>query len=381
MRITGDWITANPLQTVLGLLSAGGHQALLVGGCVRNALLGEPVGDIDIATDAPPLRVMDLAGRDGLRVVPTGVDHGTVTVIADGQPHEVTTFRRDVTTDGRRATVAFTSDVAEDAARRDFTMNAIYADASGQVLDPIGGIADLLARKVRFVGDPVSRISEDFLRILRFFRFYAIYGLPDDGPDNEGLAACAALSAGIETISKERIGQEMRKLLSARDPSPAVAAMQASGVLGRILPGADSRALARLVHLEGSVGIDPIRRLAAIGGQNAESALRLSRDETAHLSLLRSCIESGSGPKELAYRWGSDIAHDVLILSAALTGKALPVSMDRDILIGASAQFPVRATDLMPALQGRALGQRLSDLEGRWIASGFTLSRDGLLGA
>jgi poly(A) polymerase len=379
MRITGNWLKANHIQAALGLLTNGGHQAFLVGGCVRNSLLQEPVGDIDIATDAPPLRVMELAGQHDFRAIPTGIDHGTVTLLADGHPHEVTTFRRDVATDGRRAIVAYATDIAEDAARRDFTMNALYADASGQVFDPLAGLPDLLARRVRFVGDPAARIREDYLRILRFFRFYAAYGRPADGPDADGLAACAFLSDGIETLSKERVGQEMRKLLSARDPAPAVAAMQAAGVLACVLPGADARALAPLVHLDASIPADPIRRLAALGGDDPALALRLSRDETTRLSLVRAGVEGGTGPQELAYRSGRDVARDSLLIRAALSGSVPPASLETDIRAGSQARFPVQATDLMPALQGRALGRRLTELEDRWIASGFGLSRDDLL--
>ena len=252
MKITGDWISHPGTQALCAALEGAGYRALFVGGCVRNALLGEPVADIDIATDATPEAVSNLAQSAGFKVVPTGVEHGTVTVVAEGRPHEVTTFRRDVETDGRRAVVAFSDRIEEDAERRDFTMNALYADRQGRVIDPLDGLPDLQARRVRFVGDAETRIREDYLRILRFFRFHAAYGDPAGGLDTEGLAACAALAAGLETISKERITAELRKLLAARDPAPSIAAMAQSGILIRILPGADPRALAPLVHLEGS---------------------------------------------------------------------------------------------------------------------------------
>jgi poly(A) polymerase len=253
MRLQDAWVKQPGTQALCAVLGLSGYQALFVGGCVRNALLGAPVTDIDIATDALPETVSEIAETAGFRVIPTGIDHGTVTVIASGIHHEVTTFRRDVETDGRHAVVAFTTDIAEDAARRDFTMNALYAEPSGQVIDPLGGINDLRARRVRFVGDARRRIAEDYLRILRFFRFHAVYGDPTHGVDAEGLAACAELAVGIATLSGERIGAEMRKLLGAPNPAPAVAAMAASGVLAQVLPGADIRALAPLVHLEGDV--------------------------------------------------------------------------------------------------------------------------------
>jgi poly(A) polymerase len=204
MKVSGDWLTQAGTQSLCAALEGAGYRALFVGGCVRNALLGEPVADVDIATGATPENVTNIAESAGFKVVPTGFDHGTVTVIASGKPHEVTTFRRDVETDGRRAVVAFSTDITEDAARRDFTMNALYADRHGTVIDPLHGLADLQARHVRFVGDAETRIREDYLRILRFFRFHAAYGDAAEGLDPEGLAACAAFSAGLETISKER---------------------------------------------------------------------------------------------------------------------------------------------------------------------------------
>lgn len=378
MRIEGDWISDEGLQQVLGCIASGGHRVLLVGGCVRNALLGMPVADIDVATDALPERVLALARAAGLKVVPTGIDHGTVTIIAAGRPHEVTTFRRDVETDGRRATVAFSDSLVEDAARRDFTMNALYAEADGTVHDPLGGLADIVARRVRFVGEPEARIREDYLRILRFFRFHAAYGDPRGGIDPEGFTACAALSAGIDTLSRERIGNEMRKLLDTRDPAPAMASMQASGALARVLPGADSTPLARLVALEDGLRADWLRRLALVGGAEPDKSLRLSRSEARQLALLREGIGNAMGPGELGYRHGADRARDIVYLRTALLETTLAPGTADAIRLGASARFPVRAADL-PDLTGRELGDRLEALETLWIASGFTLSREQLL--
>lgn len=380
MRITDEWLKDEGLQLVLRLLAEGGHQAFLVGGCVRNALLSQPVADIDIASDAVPERVMQLGRAAGLKVVPTGIDHGTVTVVVAGEPHEVTTFRRDVETFGRHATVAFSTRVKEDAARRDFTMNALYADAEGHIVDPLGdGIADLRARRVRFVGDADARIREDYLRILRFFRFHAWYGDASAGMDADALAACAANAAGTETLSRERLGHEMRRLLAASDPAPAVAAMQATGVLARILPGAEARALGPLVHLEPPYAPDWIRRLAALGGAEAEDAFRLSREEARRLSILRDSLAGNAGATEIAYRHGAWAARDVVLLRGALLGASLPSGWEDDVSRGAAAEFPVRAADLMPGLSGAALGQRLREIEDRWIASGFGLSREQLL--
>jgi len=377
MKLTGGWIDHPGTQALCAALEAAGFRALFVGGCVRNDLLREPVSDIDIATDATPKTVSDIAQSAGFKVVPTGIDHGTVTVVAEGEPHEVTTFRRDVETDGRRAVVAFSTRIEEDAQRRDFTMNALYADRGGRVIDPLHGLPDLQARRVRFVGDAETRIREDYLRILRFFRFHAAYGDPEGGLDPEGLAACAAFSAGLETISRERITAELRKLLSTRDPAPSIAAMAQSGVLTSILPGADPRTLAPLVHLDQAEPPRWLRRLAVLGGDNER--LRLSKSEARDLASLRSALGSTETPAALGWRLGEPLATDAILARAASFGSYPPEDWQAEARRGAHARFPVTAADLMPALQGEALGARLKALESRWLASNLTLGKDALL--
>ncbi|MFC7702679.1 CCA tRNA nucleotidyltransferase [Plastorhodobacter daqingensis] len=379
MKVSGPWLERPETQAVCAMLADAGHRALLVGGCVRNALLDMPVADVDIATDARPERVIALAEAAGLRAVPTGAAHGTVTVIANAIPHEVTTFRRDVQTDGRHATVAFSDDLAEDAARRDFTMNALYAAADGTVIDPLGGLADVVARHVRFVGDPRARIREDYLRILRFFRFHAWYGDAARGFDPEGLAAVAALAEGLDGLSRERVGAEMRRLLAAPDPAPAVAAMAATGVLARVLPGADARALAVLVHLEAGAAPDWLRRLVVLGGESAPEGLRLSRAEARALAALQGVIGSAASAGELGYRLGLARGADAVLARAALLGDPPPPDWRTALEQGAAAQFPLRAADLVDRFQGAALGTQLREAEARWIASGFALSREELL--
>lgn len=382
-RIADDWLTGPAPQAVAAMLTGSGHQAWFVGGCVRNALLGEPITDIDITTDATPERVTELATGAGFHVVPTGFEHGTVTIVVDGVPFEVTTFRRDVETDGRRAVVAYAGSIEEDAHRRDFTMNALYADANGEIADPLGGLPDLEARRVRFIDDARERIREDYLRILRFFRFHAWYGDPEGGLDAEALAAVAELSGGIETLSRERIGAEVKKLLAAPDPGQSVAAMVQTGVLAQVLPGADARALPVLVHLEQIAGVapDPMRRLACLGGDHYQERLRLSKAEARHLARLSGYRGSPAGVAELGYRLGPDEGRDVVLLNAALLEQPLPTGLDMALAKGAAAQFPVRPRDLMPGLEGAALGARLQELERRWIASGFSLTREELLGS
>ena len=368
-------------RAVVAMLQQAGHQALFVGGCVRNALLGAEVADIDIATDALPNRVVQLAGDAGLKAVATGIDHGTVTVVAQHVPYEITTFRRDVETDGRRAVVAYATSHEEDAHRRDFTMNALYARPDGAVIDPLGGLPDLRARRVRFIDDPEQRIREDYLRILRFFRFHAWYGNPGAGLDADGLAACAALADGIDTLSAERLGSEVKKLLAAPQPCPAVAAMAQAGVLARVLPGADARALPLLVHFEEQTRTPPsaLRRLAVLGGEDAAGRLRLSRAEARGLAQLRIEISGLKRPGALGYALGEDVARDVLLLRSALTEAPLPEDWQAESAFGANATFPVRAADLMPHLSGPALGAALQQLELAWIDSGFTLGKAELL--
>lgn len=379
-RVTADWLAAPATRAVFALLTGAGHQAFFVGGCVRDALLGLRSADIDLATDASPEVVLDQAARVGVRAVPTGLAHGTVTLVIDGRAFEVTTFRRDVATHGRHATVAFGTDIAEDAARRDFTMNALYARPDGEVLDPLGGLPDLRARRVRFVGDPATRIAEDYLRLLRFFRFHAWFGDPEGGLDPEALAACAAAQEHLDRLSRERVGAETRKLLAAPDPAPAVAAMAATGILARLLPGADPVALAPLAHIEAAGGHAPRwqRRLAALGdAADWAAALRFSKPERKALAAIAAALAEPSCAVA-AYRHGAEAARDAGLIRAATLGVAPPATLGAEIDRGATARFPLRAADL--ALRGPALGAGLRRLEAAWIASDFTLTRDDLLG-
>ena len=279
-------------------------------------------------------------------------------------------------TDGRHAVVDFADTMDEDARRRDFTMNALYAAPNGEVFDPVNGLPDLRAGHLRFIGDADQRIREDYLRILRFFRFSAWYGDPSLGIDADGLAACAENLDGLAQLSAERVGSEMRKLLSAADPAPAMAAMAASGVLYSVLPGAQAQSLAILVHLEGDRSPDPIRRLAVIGGEDVPERLRLSNADKRRLEAIQAGISMDLG--ELGYRC-KDTAEDSYLVRQASMGQ--PIDPDELAILHHAMQqsFPVKAADLMPAFTGAALGERLRKLEADWIASGFTLSRDALI--
>jgi len=363
----------------MGLLTGAGHGAWFVGGCVRNALIGAPVSDLDITTSARPDDVLTLAKSAGLKAIPTGLEHGTVTIVANHVPFEITTLRRDVETYGRHATVAFADTIEEDARRRDFTMNALYADANGNLLDPLGGLPDLSARRVRFIEDATARIREDYLRSLRFFRFHAWYGDPDEGPDAEALAAIADNLEGIGDISRERTGAEMLKLLSAPDPAPAIGSMAQTGALLRVLPGADPALLSVLVHLEAGRAADPLRRLAAIGGEDPADRLRLSKSQARSLSEMRDLMSGAASVAEIGYRFGAGPAVNVALLRGAVSGMPVAPETKAEAMRGAAASFPVRAADLMPEHTGPALGKKLKHLESLWIASDFALTREALL--
>ena len=396
---TAPWLTAAPTQRVLAVLAADGYEGRAVGGVVRNALLGLPVADIDIATTAEPPEVMRLASAAGLGVAETGIDHGTVTVVADRHAFEVTTLRRDVSTDGRRAIVAFTRDWAQDAGRRDFTINALYCDAAGHVYDPLGGYPDLAARRVRFIGDAVARIREDYLRILRFFRFSAQYG---EGPlDAAGLAASTRERDGLSRLSPERIRQEFVRVLVARRAVAHVEAMHSHGILACVLPAAPRTSLlARVAAIEAGHGLasDAALRLAALAVAvvedvtRLEAALRLSGEERAVLRLatvpdayLQAAPQTSAG-KALLYREGPANYRRLVILSWARAISAAP----RDHLWSAALtlpdrwlppRFPIDGGDVMARglPSGPAVGAALAELKSWWIAADFSPGRVALL--
>jgi poly(A) polymerase len=389
------WLFEGPAAEVLAVLDRDGEEARVVGGAVRNALLGLAPGDIDVATTALPEEVMARARAAGLKPVPTGLDHGTVTVVAQGVGIEVTTLRQDVETFGRHAVVAFGRDWEGDARRRDFTINAFSADRAGHVFDPIGGFEDLRQRRVRFIGDPVTRIREDYLRILRFFRFHAGYGA--GAPDAAGLAACLKERAGLELLSRERVRLELLKLLVAKRAPATLAAMAETGLIQQVLgqvvyPGA----VARLAAIEAAHGLkaDPVRRLAALAVRIEEDAerlhrrLRLANAETRRLHVIaahrRAALLSETGARALLYRLGADDFRDVVACAFALSGAAADDPAWSDCL-GLPARWmpprcPIKAADLIARglKPGPALGQALARAEAAWIAAGFPLEREAV---
>ncbi|SLN33661.1 CCA tRNA nucleotidyltransferase [Pseudooctadecabacter jejudonensis] len=400
------WLTDPDLAQLMQGFEDAGQQIYAVGGCVRDTVIeaeqnvppNEPrvrVNDVDLATDAVPSRTVEIIERlsdihgKPWKAVPTGIDHGTISAIGprSGQAFEITTFRRDVDTDGRHATVAFSDTVAEDAQRRDFTMNAFYADRQGNVIDPVGGSADLKARHVRFIGDPMQRIEEDYLRILRFFRFTGSHGRSEDGIDADGLAACAMGADGLDGVSRERIGAEVVRIMGHPDPAPTIGSMEMSGVLARILPGAGCASLARLVDLEGAYPAeDPMlspadvpTRLASLGCDDIVDRLRLSKDQARKIALVRQEAGAATPPHELSYRHGFWPAVQCLLLRWASLLSPFDATAIADLELGAQATFPITARDLMPEYSGKALGDRLAKLEAAWIASKFTKTKTDLM--
>lgn len=361
-----------------------------VGGCVRDSLLGRPIRDIDIATDLEPKDVMSRAGQAGIKAVPTGIAHGTVTLVAKGEPFEVTTLRRDVETDGRRAVVAFTCDWREDALRRDFTMNALSMDRDGTVHDFFGGIEDARAGRVRFVGEAEERIREDVLRILRFFRFHAHYG--KGAPDQAGYAACRKLAHLLPSLSGERIRQEVLRLLEAEDPIPALQMMSDTQIWPEIgIPAVDIPALAAFIQLEGEASADPIPRLAALLTADTDagaiaSALRLSGREASVLRGLRDLADDPAPASDLIgeflYRKGAEAARLAGRLAIARGGDAEAWGA----VIAAAADwaprsFPLRGRDLLDAgmAPGAKVGALLERVEAWWIDQGFKPGREECL--
>ncbi|WP_455476432.1 CCA tRNA nucleotidyltransferase [Bartonella sp. B17] len=402
-----DWLQDSCIQTLLHVLSLDGGEARIVGGAVRNQLLGQPISDIDIATTCLPQQVVERAEEAGFKAIPTGVAFGTVTVISKSCAYEVTTLRSDVETDGRHAKVVFGCDWKKDAERRDFTINALYCDSAGQLYDFVGGLNDIASRTVRFIGIAENRICEDYLRILRFFRFFAWYGA--GRPDVEGLKACVRQKYGLQKLSCERIWGEMRKLFAASDPTRALLWMRQSGILTLIFPETEKwgiDAIHSLVKVEQALGwkIDPLLRLKSILPPDSirldemMHRLRLSNKETTRLkewAELEKISQSSSDTfvQKLIYLHGRQPVLDQLSLSIVAAyddtqekSKALQKA-EHYIKLYQLAQkwqiptFPVSGKDLIKKglEQGVFIGQKLKELEMMWIESGFVIDRNELL--
>jgi poly(A) polymerase len=397
-RVLDDapWLRSGPAARVLELLNSDGEEARVVGGAVRNTLMKIPTGDIDIATSALPDEVIRRAAAASIKSVPTGIEHGTVTLVVEAQPFEVTTLREDTETFGRKAKVAFGRDWATDAKRRDFTINGLSVDRNGVVYDYVGGLDDITARRVRFIGDPDKRIAEDYLRILRFFRIHAAYGSGE--PDRAGYLACIAGRAGLAGLSAERVRMEMLKLVVADGAVGAISAMSDAGLLLPLLGGvAYIGAFSGMIMAERRLGLqpDPIRRLAALAVAVTEDArrvamrLRLTNAEARALDSMGHRWWRLDGMDEArarrrVYRLGEDFYRDRLLLAWARAGVNADDWRWRELATlpqrWSAPKFPLRAADFMARgmAEGPALGQALALAEDAWLAADFPLDQTAL---
>ncbi len=378
------WLNEPRLQRLLAVLAATGGEGRVAGGAVRNALLGVAIADLDIATTLTPQQVMLACRAAGFAVHPTGIDHGTVTVVVAHQPFEVTSLRQDVATDGRHAEVAFTSDWMTDALRRDFTMNALYCDARGKLYDYTNGYRDLLARRIIFVGDAAARIREDYLRILRFFRFQARFG--EGAPDERGLAACVALKGGLAHLSAERLRQELLKLLEAPGAVPTLEVMAAQGILGEILPFTEQFAVIERLPRDG------ILRLAVLAAEpgTLKARFRLANGEAARIAeaLAMPDVDPGMSEHErrvTVYRHGAQAWEDAVHISWALSGDRLDDPQWQALCDvpehWAVPRLPVTGQDLvgLGIPPGPLMGRTLRRLEQHWLDHDFAPTRRELL--
>lgn len=402
-----DWFKAPELKTVLALLNDEGAETRIAGGAVRNSLMGLPTADVDLATNLKPEMVMARAQAAGLKAIPTGIEHGTVTVVVNGRPFEVTTLRRDVTTDGRHAEVAFTDDWQEDASRRDLTINGLYADAKGDVIDLVEGLVDIETRTVRFIGDAETRIREDYLRILRYFRFFAFYG--SGRPDAAALRAMAREKDGLKRLSAERVWSELKKLLSAEDPGRALLWMRTTGILTMVLPETEKWGIDEipgLIAAERAFGWtpDPLLRLAAMVPPDAErlsamaERLRLSKQEAAFFAAWAAAPQvpdkvAATAFRRLLYRYGREgmLVRLRLALSIARAKaegepeKLSEVGRLQGLLEVAAGwtkpAFPLSGADVLGlgVEPGPRVGALLKTLEDRWVEGDFAADRERLL--
>jgi len=391
------WLKRPETVRVFGALTGAGIETRAVGGAVRNTLLGREVTEVDLATTALPKTVMTLARKAGLKAVPTGIAHGTVTVVVDGHSFEITTLRRDVETFGRRAKIAFTEDWTEDAKRRDFTLNALYADADGALYDPLGGFADLIAGRVRFIGEADARIKEDYLRILRFFRFNAYYGT--GALDAEGLAACVRQRDGMRKLSAERVASELRRILIAPGANAAIQALFDQGLLSGLLAAAPRLSrLSRLIGIEHALQREPaaILRLAALAvyvredAQRLAARFKLSNANQADLALgadesLDAALPDEAAARRLLYRLGPErFPLQVLLAWADCAAPTDDADWRRALTLPerwTAPTFPLRGSDItgLGTVTGPDVGKILREAEAAWIDGGFVETRDELL--
>lgn len=394
-KISPDWLADKNVQRIFDVLEGAGGDVRIVGGCVRNTLFNASENsDIDFATTLLPDQMVAAFKSADIKTVPTGIEHGTVTAVIDGVAFEVTTLRSDIETDGRHAVVSFGTDFTEDAKRRDFTVNALYVDRHGMVYDYVDGFADIGAKNFRFIGQAGERIEEDYLRILRFFRFFAWYG--QHRPDTEGLKACTRLKEGLNTLSAERVWQEMQKLLAAPDASRALLWMRQTGVLTVVLPESEKwgiDAIPPLMKAEAAHhwSADPVIRLMAMIAPRMDRVNDVAarwklpnkvRDRLrVWASLPQQLPEDLEALKALAYWHGKQALLDALMVSTAMKRDDAFAALHAQIADWDVPVLPIKGADLLARgfEKGPQLGAKLKELETAWVESGFTLEREELL--
>jgi poly(A) polymerase len=392
-----EWLAWKSVCEIFNEIGGQGHDIRAVGGAIRDTLFSRSVSDVDFATTARPEEVMECATKAGLKVIPTGLKHGTVTIIADGKPFEVTTLRKDVETYGRHAKVDFTDDWAEDAGRRDFTINALYADADGALFDPLGGYGDIAERNIRFIGDAGERVREDYLRILRFFRFHAYFG--DGEFDTTALQACVRGRGGLQSLSAERVNSELMRLLCAPRAAEALQGMFDYGLLVDVLGAVPHlNQFERLIAIEMHLGDEPdaALRLAALVIWTFEDAMRLTqrlrlsntqRQRLEHASGFRGFTAEmdDAAVRSKLYGIGRSGCRDAALMAWAASGDEASDGGWRALLTRFEKMtvpdFPIHGADIMKlgVPEGSAIGEAMRDAETRWIAGDFTLTRAELL--
>ena len=378
------WRSDPTVKSVFDGVQEINKELYFVGGCVRNELLGKDVAetDIDFATTAEPGDVVALANEKGWDVLTVGMAFGTVMVIVDGTSFDVTTFRKDINNDGRYADVEYSENIAEDAKRRDFTMNALYVDRDGNMKDPLNGLRDLRKGTVRFIGNATQRIREDYLRMLRYFRMHAHYSKNKAVFDEAALEAIKSCAQYVVLLSRERIGKEIRNLLEADDPSRCLLKMEEVELLEKVLPCSRTDAVGRLANIQSVRGVkaSPWAWLALLQPSDAAFELRLSRAEERKFERISRCSTSSETAAALANKYGAEVANDVVLTRAAIRNEFPETDVFKTVKRAANAKFPIEAEDLMPEFAGQELGAELERLRSRWIESDFRMGKGDLLG-
>lgn len=357
-----------------------GHKIYFVGGCVRDCLLGLPLKDIDLATTALPSEIIKVAKENEFKAIKTGIQFGTITLICERVQYQVTTFRQDIETDGRKAVVSFSKCITTDASRRDLTINALYADIDGTVVDPLNVLTDLNNRKIKFIGNPQQRILEDHLRILRFFRFLAWFQKRNTEIDPESLKACICLKEKLMTLSGERIGTEMKTLLSATNPIKTLELMAKTGILQLVIPNAKLHQLHTLIKFEKQFKCSRkwTTRIALMTNSKLKTIWKLSNAEHKLITRLQQLKQREDSIQKIAYLYGKEIAYQSTVIRSAISKDNLK-NIDTRITLGITSVFPVTAKDLAENHQGRELGKMLKKLQDIWIDSDFSLTKMDLL--